>query len=70
MIHGTVCVCADLERPVHGDGKVVLPARVSTLTDEHLVTDTPRLSCLLGVQFPTNHLRGDVTRLLWSGGGA
>ena len=63
-----VCVCADLERPIHGDGEVVLPARIPALTDEHLVTDTPRLPRLLGVQLPTNHLRGDVTRLLWSGG--
>lgn len=60
-----VCVCVPhLEGPLHGDGEVVLSARVPALADEHLVADTTRLPSLLGVQLSTNHLRRNVPGLL------
>lgn len=55
---------SDLERPLHGDGEVILSARITALADEHLVTDAARFARLLGEQLLADHLRGNVSRFL------
>lgn len=62
-----VCVLPHLVGPLHGDGKVVLSARVPAFADEHLVADPTGLAGLLGVQLLTDHLGGDVPGLFWPG---
>jgi len=48
--------------PVESDGEIVLPPRVEPLTDHHLLTEDPLLSCLLRDQFRVDHLTGDLLR--------